>query len=282
MSVNELPAIYLRAAWLLALSAAVPSVASSQSNARDLRRATAISADPNTPTFGLGWRNAVRGQLGATLPLWASPESEGLVFALSPLIELHEPARSPQALPSQYWRARVTLSGAVVIVTDSAAYRIGLALEHESDHETAHAYSSPGFLALNAATLGALASFQAGDFALSVAPSARMYVASCTRERSACRNFQGAASAGGQLDLTLSAPGLDLWELVPFASASGFGVLPHAAIGGETHVEVHLGLAYEARFLLIQLFALGYFGNDVGITRMQRVTQFGGGLRLSL
>jgi hypothetical protein len=198
------------------------------------------------------------------------------------LVELHEPASSTQLLPSQYWRARVALSAAGVWTTESAAYRIGLSLEHESDHETAHVYSHAGFLALNALTLHALASFRAGDFNLSVGPSIRLYVASCTRDRSTCKDFQGDTSGGAQLDLVFSAPGLELWELVPFLSASGFGVLEHAAVRGETHLELHLGVAYTARLLLMQLFALGYVGNDVGITRGDRVTQLGVGTRLSL
>jgi hypothetical protein len=32
----------------------------------------------------------------------------------------------------------------------------------------------------------------------------------------------------------------------------------------------------------MQLYAIGYFGNDVGITRAERVVQFGVGTRLSL
>jgi hypothetical protein len=80
----------------------------------------------------------------------------------------------------------------------------------------------------------------------------------------------GDASVGAQLDLVFSAPDLELWELVPYLSESGFGVLDPAAVRGETHLELHLGLAYAARFLLVQLFALGYIGNDVGITRCSR------------
>jgi len=268
----------------LLLGSRIPhgSTAHAQSGSAELKTAAALSADPNTPAFGVSVRRAMRAQLGAALPLWASPESEGLIFTLSPLMELHEPANSTQVLPSQYWRARLTLSGAAVFVTDSAAYRIGLSLEHESDHETAHAYSQPGFLTQNALAVRSLASFPGADVALSVAPSLLLYLASCTLDRSVCRNFQGDTSGGAQLDIVISAPGAALWELVPYLSASGLGILRHAAVRGETHLELHLGLKYQSRFLLMQLFALGYFGNDVGVQRGDRVTEVGAGTRLAL
>jgi hypothetical protein len=279
-------ATWLRCCALLVSLAGQIGVSQATAHAQhagiELKRVAALSADPNTPTFGLALRGTLRAQLGASLPLWASPESEGFIFTLSPLIELHEPAKSTQVLPSQYWRGHVALAGGWLFGADSATYYIGLALEHESDHETAHAYSTPGFLTLNALALRSLGSFVAGDFALSMAPSVRLYVASCTLDRSACKNFQGATSGGAQLDLVLSAPGIGLWELVPFLSASGFGILRHDSVRSELHLELHLGLAYTTRFLLMQLFALSYLGNDVGIRRSEHVTQLGVGTRLTL
>lgn len=273
-----------RSRWLLLCAAAtcVAAPALGQSNSADLRQAAAVSADPNTPAFGLTYRSAMRGQLGANLRLWASPEREGFLLQLSPFAEFHEPASSNQALPSQYWRARVSLSAAYVTFSAVAAYRVGLALEHESDHETAHAYSRPGFLAHNALALTAMAGVRLGDFELSATPSVRLYFASCTRDRALCRNFQGDTAGGAQLDAVISAPLADIWGLVPYLSVSGFAVLGHAGVLPETHLAVHLGCAYQSRYLWLQLFALGYFGNDVGITRAQRVAQVGAGLRLSL
>jgi hypothetical protein len=267
---------------LAAVLALDPAAARAQSGGDDLRRSGASSADPNTPAFGLSYRGSLRAQLGASLPLWITPRRSGVIFSLNPLLELHEPARSPQLVPSEYWRARVSLAGGAFWASEQTLYLIALALEHESDHETAHAYSHPGFLAQNAVALLAQGNLRHSGLVLRLSPYLRVYVLSCTRERSVCKNFAGDSAFGAQLDATLEAPGFALSELVPFLSASGFGVLPHAAVRGESHLELHLGFLYSSRFLLMQLFALGYFGNDVGITRAQQVVQLGVGTRLSL
>jgi hypothetical protein len=256
--------------------------AQAQVSGDDLRLSGAAFADPNTPAFGLAYRGSVRAQLGAALPLWVSPDQFGAIVMLNPFLELHEPEHSPQVLPSEYWRARVSLAGGLFWAGDQTLYLIALALEHESDHETAHAYSQPGFLAQNALALPMLGNFQLGELLLRVAPILRLYVLSCTRDRSTCKNFAGDSAFGAQLDVALEAPGFALVELVPFVSASGFGILSHAAVRGESHLEAHLGLLHTSRFLLMQLYAIGYFGNDVGITRADRVVQFGIGTRLSL
>jgi hypothetical protein len=267
---------------LLAAVLALASAARAQTSGDDLRRSGASSADPNTPAFGLSYRGSPRAQLGASLPLWISPQRSGAIFSLNPLLELHEPASSAQLVPSQYWRARVSLAGGAFWACEHSLYLIALALEHESDHETAHAYSRPGFLAQNALALQGQGNFQLEGLTLRLSPYLRAYVLSCTRERAVCKNFAGDSAFGAQLDATLEAPRFALLTLVPFLSASGFGVLPHAAVRGESHLELHLGFLYTSRFLLMQLFALGYFGNDVGIARAERVVQLGVGTRLSL
>jgi hypothetical protein len=274
--------------WLLLTGAMLagfirpPCSTRAQASGDDLRRSGAAFADPNAPAFGLSYRGSVRAQLGAALPLWVSPDRFGGFVLLSPFVELHEPEHSPQVLPSEYWRARAALAGGVFWAGDQSLYTLALALEHESDHETAHAYSQPGFLAQNALALPASSHVAWADVLLRVAPTLRVYVLSCTRDRSTCKNFAGDSSFGAQLDVALEAPGFALVELVPFVSASGFGVLSHAAVRGESHLEAHLGLLHTSRFLLMQLYAVGYFGNDVGITRANRVVQFGVGTRLSL
>ncbi|HEX4355527.1 MAG TPA: hypothetical protein VHZ95_21525 [Polyangiales bacterium] len=268
-------------AVLVQLAVGVGRLATVQAQSLEaLRAAQSRSADPNTSAFGLSYRSAARAQLGASLPIYM-PETSGAYFSLAPLVELHEPRRSPQVLPSEYWRARLAVSGGAFWQDDFASYLVTLGLEHESDHETAHAYSQPGFLAENAIAIDAIAGARFGEWSLYAAPMLRLYVASCTRDRSQCRNFRGDDAFGAQLDLTLEAPELG-WAVIPFASASGFVVAAHAAVRGESHLELHLGLSRRSRWLLMQLFGLGYFGNDVGITRGERLVEFGLGLRFDL
>jgi hypothetical protein len=239
------------------------------------------TADPNAPRFGLMFRGAMRAQMGATLPLLNVASNAGFALSLSPLIELHEPANSNQVLPSQYWRARVGVASSYGWHAAEQRYQVSFAIEHESDHETAHKYSAPGFLTQNALMLGGYGQWLLGAVRLSVTPTTRLYVVSCTRDRTRCSNFRGDTSVGAQLDVMLDAPGWDIASLVPFMSVSALGILAHQDIRSESHIELHLGMWCTTPRLLLQAFALAYLGNDVGITRAQRVTQLGFGLNIS-
>lgn len=253
-------------------------IAHAQSSAVDL---TGTTADPNAPRFGLLFRGAMRAQLGARLTLSEDEDAEGFALWLSPLVELHEPSGSDQVLPSHYWRARVGLTSSYGWRSDEQRYRLMLALEHESDHETAHAYSTPGFLTQNTLALGFDGQGTLGALRWSVVPTLRLYLLSCTRARDQCSDFRGDSSVGAQLDLSLDAPTWELASLVPFVSVSGLVVADHARVRSERHVALHLGAWCASETLLFQAFALAYLGNDVGITRGQRVTQLGLGLSLS-
>lgn len=243
--------------------------------------APVVSADPNAPRFGLMFRGAMRAQLGADLTLLGDDATPGLVLSLSPLVELHEPSGSDQVLPSQYWRARVALALGHGWQADAHRYRLSAALEHESDHETAHEYSRAGFLTQNALRVSGDARWVLGALRLWVMPALRVYALSCTRDRERCTDFKGDASFGAQLDVTLDAAAWAFASLVPFVGVSSVGVLGRQRVLGESHAALHLGVWTGTPALLFQAFGLAYLGNDVGITRGLRVAQIGLGLSLS-
>jgi len=242
---------------------------------------TAMTADPNAARFGMLFRGAMRAQLGAQLSLLKGENAEGFALGLSPLVELHEPSRSDQVLPSQYWRARVGLTSGYGWSSNEQTYRLMLALEHESDHETAHAYSTPGFLTQNMLALGFGGQGTLDAVRWSVSPTARLYLLSCTRARTQCSDFRGDTSVGAQLDVMLDAPTWELGSLVPFVSVSGLVIANHERVRSERHLELHLGTWWASSALLFQAFTLAYLGNDPGITRGQQLTQVGLGLSLS-
>lgn len=242
---------------------------------------TTVTADPDAARFGLTLRGAMRAQIGAHLSLLEDDDAEGFALWLSPLVELHEPSGSDQVLPSQYWRARVGFNSRYGWRNKEQSYRLLLALEHESDHETAHAYSTPGFLTQNTLALGFSGQGRLGAARWSVTPTLRLYLLSCTRARDQCSDFRGDTSVGAQLDLMLDAPAWEFGWFVPFVSVSGLLIAPHERVRSERHMELHLGAWCASSALFFQAFALAYLGNDVGITRGQRITQLGLGISLS-
>jgi hypothetical protein len=246
-----------------------------------LQRERVLFADADAPAFALTFRGAMRAKLGSFLPLVGGESKPGFLLALSPLVELHEPKDSDRVLPSQYWRARISLCPSYAWQGDTDSYRLGLIIEHESDHESAHRYSRPGFLTLNAIGARGQAQWTAGALRVGASPALRFYAISCTRERAQCEEFKGDISFGAELDLALDAPSVALYGLHPFAALSGFAILGHALVRGESHAQLHLGVWNRMSALLVQLFLLAYLGNDVGIARAKRVTQIGIGLNLA-
>jgi hypothetical protein len=237
-----------------------------------------INADPNGSAYGFEYRGAVRGRFSDTFDLYGGGEQPGYGIALTPLFELHEPRHSENVLPSQYWRARVTLEQGYTWVKASRRVRLTALLMHESDHETAHAYSKPGFLALNDVAVRVLYGQRHAGFAWNVALDAEVYVVSCTKARSVCENFRGDSSFGGQLSGALGVARLRFWRFVPFAAASATGILPNGLVAAERRLLGRLGAYAQFGDSSLALFALGSLGNDVGIVRLRTLNVVGAGL----
>jgi hypothetical protein len=211
------------------------------------------------------------------IPAIDREDSEGFALTIEPFFELAEPRGSPQFLPSQYWRARAVVEASHGFQDGADTHRLFVGIEHESDHETAHPYSSPGIMALNGVALGSRSTLALGGMRFSTFATLRGYVLSCTRDRYDCENLEGSASVGGQLDMVLSVPALRFMDLEPYVAGSLFGILPNEKIQSEGHGEVRLGFWHMTRSLLMQVFVTAYAGNDVGITRTESITLVGAG-----
>lgn len=236
-----------------------------------------LSADPNGPCFGFEYRGAVRGRFADTFDLYGGAEQAGYGIAIVPLFELHEPLRSRQVLPSQYWRARLSLEQSYGLFTPTRRVRVALLLNHESDHETAHPYSKPGFLALNDVTVRATFAQRHEHWAFSAGFDVQGLVVSCTEPSRPCRNFRGDSSVGGQAQLGLALTGLQLWRFSPFATASASGILPHGLVELEGRVSARIGIYAWLGDSLLSLFMLVWIGDDVGVTRSRSLTAVGAG-----
>jgi hypothetical protein len=239
---------------------------------------TRLNADPNGVSYGAEYRGAVRARFGDQFDFYGGEAEAGYSIALAPLFELHEPRGSHNVLPSQYWRARLSLVQGYGWLWRDLRVRVAALLSHESDHETAHAYSKPGFLALNDATLRALVAGRTRLLAWYASADAQLYFLSCTRPDRKCENFHGATSFGGQVQAGLAFPSLRFLRFSPFAAASYTGIVGHADVHAEQRLLARLGAYAQLGDSLMSLFALGSLGNDVGVVRSRTLNVVGGGV----
>lgn len=240
-----------------------------------------LSADPNAYTFGFEYRGSVRAHFSDFFSLVGTRHDPGYNLAVTPFVELHEPKHSSNVLPSQYWRARLAIAQSFGIRLRQHLLRVHWLLSHESDHETAHAYSKPGFLALNDLALGVSFLAQRGIWAVQSALVANWFFLACTEPSRSCKNFQGDSSAGGQLELTVATPGFVFWRFVPFASVFASGILPHRLVHDERRLSARLGAYVPLSTSVLSLYVSGWAGNDVGITRNQERQVIGVGAAIA-
>jgi hypothetical protein len=64
-----------------------------------------------------------------------------------------------------------------------------------------------------------------------------------------------------------------------FGSVHGAGIVPNGDMIRELRTSLNFGVWSRSRLGMWQLYALGFFGNDVGIDRGSTVTQGGLGVR---
>lgn len=238
---------------------------------------SALSADPNSYNFGFEYRGAPRGQFADFFSLVGTRHDPGYNLAVTPFVELHEPKHSANVLPSQYWRARLAIAQSFGFRLHQQLLRVHWLLSHESDHETAHEYSKPGFLALNDLALGTSLTAQRGIWSVQSALLASWFFLSCTDPSRSCNNFEGDSSAGAQLEVTVATPGYVWWRFVPFASAFASGILAHGLVQEESRLSTRLGVYVPLSASVLSLFVSGWLGNDVGITRNQELRVIGVG-----
>jgi len=242
-----------------------------------------LSASPDAAQIAFFWSGHLRGRLSARIPFIGGLQEPGFSMALLPLIELQNEDGSDQALPNENWRGRLSLQGAWTWGEDPAAPRFSLggAIEHESDHATARTDAPDVSLQLNdVAVLGAV-QVPKPHLMIRLDMQAVTYVISCTDINAACVDFAGSTSFGGIVDLVLDAGGArpvkGKWYL--FGSVNGAGIVPNGNMIRELRTSLNFGVWSRSRLGMWQFYALGFFGNDVGIDRANTVTQGGVGVR---
>jgi len=168
-----------------------------------------------------------------------------------PLIQLQNQDGSDQALPNENWRGRLSLQGAWTWGDDPGAPRfsIGGAIEHESDHATARAEAPNVSLQLNDVALLGAVQVPKPRLMIRLDMQAVTYVISCTDVQAACADFAGS------------------------------GIVPNDDMIRELRTSLNFGVWSRSRLGMWQLYALVFFGNDVGIDRGNTVTQGGLGIR---
>lgn len=242
-----------------------------------------LSANPDAPGVSFVWRGQLRGTLSVPIPLTGRPQRPGLSVSILTLIELYNSAGSGQLLPNEGWRGLLGAQAGWMWgerATERRFY-LGGAVVHESDHATARADAPLAALALNEIT--AIAAFQLPQPKLMVRVElqTRALIVTCTSLETDCSTFQGSTSFGAEGDLVLDTGGAEplLKHWYFFASLHGGAVVPNREVIRELRAVIHVGVFVRVRLGVWQLFALGFFGNDIGIDRGETVYQGGAGVR---
>jgi hypothetical protein len=239
---------------------------------------TRLNADPNGAAYGLEYRGAMRGRFSDAFELYGGEREAGYGITLAPMFELHEPRNSQNILPSQYWRARVSLAQGYGWSFKDLRVRLSGVLTHESDHETAHAYSRPGFLALNDFAVRVLVAGRSSAWAWYTSADAQLYFLSCTQPSRDCENFHGDNTLGGHVQGGVAWTGVQFLRFSPFAAASASGIIANGVVHAERRLLGRVGAYAQFGNSLLALFILGSLGNDVGIVRDRTLNVVGGGI----
>ena len=249
----------------------------------ELADARAVSASPNVPVFAYEWRGALRGTLGAELPIrfGASP----FAIVVAPFVDLHQREGSFSALPHDYWRGRLAIDVRWTAPIDgSSQFSAAIAFEHESDHPTALVGAQPQFLELNDVAVRVRWAVVALGVTWIVGGDAALLVRSCTRLESSCQGIArgGSTSAGAEATLTVMPESRVVDRIAPYASIAASAILARDEVGAEARLVGHVGasLATE-RDGIWAIYLLGWIGNEVGIPRENKVIRLGIGARWS-
>ena len=251
-----------------------------------------FSASPESASTSIGWRSQLRGRIGVAIPIVAESADgagEGFALRLPAFIELHNFTSS--AIPYQLWRGRLVLDGTFAWrihawPTPAPLLRVGLAVEHESDHSSVS--TRPGFVNLNSLSVHGDAVVPLGERVVFYASAlARFHVLTCTRDPVLCESKNGvggsrAFETGVEANITgaLSpVSGDNLWRL--FAATYATFLLPSELAVPERRVTLDAGAAVATRRRgTFQFFATSLFGDDVGFLRAAgQVVQAGAGVR---
>lgn len=272
--------------WLLALALLATPAPPPAHAPVDL--AEALSADPDRAALSLSFRDQLGATVGAEVPVVGDGDP-GFNLRVPVMVELHN--RLPNATPNNYWRGllAVVLSERFALADPRLGpARLSLRLFHESDHITwggavENPEASLGFYDFNGLGVGGALPLWAGGQRFVLSAEARLHLVTCNVSATLCASgAQGFGSPGfeGRAEVVWSgggAPPKDRWS--PMAALFLDWLAPHALIRTERRLIVHVGayLPTERRGTF-QVYLLGWWGNDVGFQRRNRIAQAGIGL----
>lgn len=250
-----------------------------------------FSASPDSPVANISWRGALRGTVGLRLPIVAPLAATGFLLQLPALIELHN-TEVYYPVPWQYWRGRLALEAIyrrdVQLGATPAALSGSLALEHESDHDSADFASSlvghARMVYVNTVALRGDMTLALGLHSLTVSTLARLHVLSCTIDFNLCGSFGGSRgdfTFESNVDVVFDGTIVPNrpWRL--FAALHGAWIVGNRLVSAERRVSLHAGFAARSTDKgLAQVYLQLFAGNDVGLRRATAdVLQFGAGFR---
>jgi hypothetical protein len=243
-----------------------------------------LLAHPEAPVTSVGWRGQVRGTVALRIPVIDPVAHHGIGLAIEPLVELHNEVGSDQPLPNENWRGRLAIATWWERRHEDRSLRhgyLGLAVQHESDHQTARSGAGVDALQLNDLTIRGGMTLAPRAWGVHVRAEARVLAISCTRVASGCRDFHGSASAGGAVDVAFDL-GANVSEPTRWYFVSALhlgGIVAHRAIVGEGRAILQAGFWKQTPFGRWQLVGLVWLGHDVGFDRARSVTQAGAAIR---
>lgn len=250
-----------------------------------------LSADPDYPAVGLSFRDHPGATVGAPVPVIGDGGS-GWTLRVPIMVELHN--RLNNVAPNNYWRGLIGVEAGYRF--DAPNPRLGharlvLRLNHESDHATwgvavKHDDQSLGFYEFNSLGAGGSIPFAWLTQTFVASAETRIHLVTCNTNLGRCgTGVDGWGSVGLELRGELVWPGPSSgvpgrWS--PMAALFIDWLPPHALIRTERRLVAHVGIYLPTeRRGTFELYLLGWWGNDVGFLRQQRIAQTGFGVRWS-
>jgi len=233
-----------------------------------------LSADPNAPASGIGWRDGrVLAVVAARIP--AFEPTVGFVLRVPALVELTNV--NDVVVPWERWRARISIEAGW---RWSAALTALVLLEHESDHESD---GGSDFVNLNSVALRVLSEARTRDERLAGDATIRLHVLTCTDDPGACSadgGLGGSRAFEAALGLTWSHELDATWS--GFIAAFGSVLVGHGRARGEARLSARVGVGADTGAAgRLALYGELTAGSALGLDRRSQACELGLGLRWS-
>jgi hypothetical protein len=241
-----------------------------------------MSAAPDAPYAGIGWRWGMRARGGVAAPIVRDPEGWRVRF--DGFAELYNTSLDAW-FPYEFWRGylaiRVGYRWPLSIDGIASAFALTFGIEHESDHETFHGrIEFPTYVYADAfATRGDLL-FSWPELTLMIGVTARAHFADCTDVRRNCVDVARAISGSFETNLDISARtgGLPLDDgNVRGCAAIHMGyIVPVANVIQEARASLDVGACWRIRGMgEWQFLGEARGGSDLGMHRAQSIAHLG-------